>query len=408
MTTKVLYITYDGLTDPIGQSQVLPYVIELQKQNIEYTILSFEKKDRYKAYKDDIKKITNAHNIRWIPLKYHKRFSVLATSFDIYQGFQMIRKINRKTSFDIVHARSYIAGVLGYLSKKKLQKKFIFDIRGFWVDERAEGKLIRKNGLLYKVLKKLEKKLMLSADKIVTLTHSSVQELSNWDYFNPKNTQKIVQITTCCNINEFSKALPIRLEKTNNEITFGYVGSIGPWHSKDEIFGFVDVAYHSVKNSKFLMIINWGIELFHKFLEQNDYDQSRFVVKSLPHDEIPNALESVDIGFFFIPPKYAKIASSPTKMGEMLSAGIPIVTGHSIGDVDQLVDQYRVGFVVQQFNPEAYNKAIQHVLALYQQDKNALAERCLSLANDYFSLEKGVEKYLKIYRELTNHGLQSN
>ena len=43
---KVLYITYDGMTDPLGQSQVLPYLVGLSEKGYKFTILSFEKKER--------------------------------------------------------------------------------------------------------------------------------------------------------------------------------------------------------------------------------------------------------------------------------------------------------------------------------------------------------------------------
>ena len=41
---RVLYISYDGLTDPLGQSQILPYLQHLAKESYQFTILSFEKK----------------------------------------------------------------------------------------------------------------------------------------------------------------------------------------------------------------------------------------------------------------------------------------------------------------------------------------------------------------------------
>ena len=35
------------MTDPLGQSQVLPYLIGLTKEGYQFTILSFEKKERF-------------------------------------------------------------------------------------------------------------------------------------------------------------------------------------------------------------------------------------------------------------------------------------------------------------------------------------------------------------------------
>ena len=52
---KVLYITYDGLTDPLGQSQILPYLTKIANKNIYIDILSFEKKLIFSAVSKKIK-----------------------------------------------------------------------------------------------------------------------------------------------------------------------------------------------------------------------------------------------------------------------------------------------------------------------------------------------------------------
>ena len=40
---NILYLSYDGMTDPLGQSQVLPYLIGLTKEGFTFHIISFEK-----------------------------------------------------------------------------------------------------------------------------------------------------------------------------------------------------------------------------------------------------------------------------------------------------------------------------------------------------------------------------
>lgn len=35
-----LFITYDGLTDPLGQSQILPYILGLRQRGYEFHVLS--------------------------------------------------------------------------------------------------------------------------------------------------------------------------------------------------------------------------------------------------------------------------------------------------------------------------------------------------------------------------------
>ena len=51
---KVLYLSYDGLTDPLGQSQVLPYIIGLGAKGFEFIIISFEKAQNYQKEKERI------------------------------------------------------------------------------------------------------------------------------------------------------------------------------------------------------------------------------------------------------------------------------------------------------------------------------------------------------------------
>ena len=40
---NTVYLSYDGLTDPLGQSQVLPYIIGIKQKGYNVTIISFEK-----------------------------------------------------------------------------------------------------------------------------------------------------------------------------------------------------------------------------------------------------------------------------------------------------------------------------------------------------------------------------
>ncbi len=60
---NILYLSYDGMTDPLGQSQVLPYLKGLSKEGYHIHLLSYEKEDRYKEYSDKIRQICNEANI---------------------------------------------------------------------------------------------------------------------------------------------------------------------------------------------------------------------------------------------------------------------------------------------------------------------------------------------------------
>ncbi len=80
---RVLYISYDGLTDSLGQAQILPYLINLSKLYYEITILSTEKEDNFLKSNEFVKKACDSAGIRWECIKYTKSPPVLSTISDI-------------------------------------------------------------------------------------------------------------------------------------------------------------------------------------------------------------------------------------------------------------------------------------------------------------------------------------
>jgi len=66
---KILFISYDGMTDPLGQSQVIPYLTNLTKFGYAFTILSCDKADTYEANKEYIE--TLMHPFPLDGYRYH-------------------------------------------------------------------------------------------------------------------------------------------------------------------------------------------------------------------------------------------------------------------------------------------------------------------------------------------------
>ncbi|RYG29944.1 MAG: glycosyltransferase, partial [Chitinophagaceae bacterium] len=50
----ILFLSYDGMTDPLGQSQVIPYLKGLTAAGYRFTILSCDKPENYQSGKDQV------------------------------------------------------------------------------------------------------------------------------------------------------------------------------------------------------------------------------------------------------------------------------------------------------------------------------------------------------------------
>src|SRR5688572_4233102 len=182
---RVLFISYNGMLDPLGQSQVLPYLRELSKKGVRFTLLSFERRG---AFENDgparcvelASELAN-QNIEWHWLRYHQTPSIPATAYDVLRGTLYAKQLVRKNRIEMVHARSHIAATIALALKKQLGVKFIFDIRGLMAEEYVDANHWKENSLPFRISKTMERRALAGADGIVTLTEKIWPIIKNWD-----------------------------------------------------------------------------------------------------------------------------------------------------------------------------------------------------------------------------------
>src|SRR5688572_2302545 len=137
------------MTDPLGQSQVLPYLVGLTKRGYDFTLLSFEKPQRFIKERSIIDRITRDAGIRWVPLTYTENPPVLSKIYDRWRLQLMASKLFAQYHFDMIHCRSYVAAEMGLKLQQK-GAKFLFDMRGFWADEKVDSGQWKQDRALYR------------------------------------------------------------------------------------------------------------------------------------------------------------------------------------------------------------------------------------------------------------------
>lgn len=400
--STILYISYDGLLEPLGQSQVLRYLEKLSLRH-KIHLISFEKFDDWAQIKKREALKSNMKNagIHWVPLRYHKQPSALATTFDMLQGIMVGCWIAIQCRVQIVHARSYVSSVIALVLKKLFGIKYIFDMRGFWADERVDGEIWPSNSRIYYIAKWFEKHFLLSADCIVSLTKTAVLEMKTFPYLQSKDPRFEV-ITTCTDLELFKEAgAQIRPEKDNAfSFTLGYVGSVGTWYLFDDVLRFFKKLRKQIPDAV-LHIVNRGDhDYIFERISVADISTESFQIESTDHQGVSNAIGKMDAGIFFIKPSYSKQASSPTRMGEFLGCGVPCISNTGVGDIQEILEKERVGVALKDFSDTELNNGLQSLLELNQQPD--IQQRCRQAAVKYFSLENGVAAYDRIYNELAS------
>jgi glycosyltransferase involved in cell wall biosynthesis len=370
----VLYISYDGLAEPLGRSQILPYLERLASM-YEITLVTFEKPE------DDPAKLAPviAAGITWIPLDYHRRPPVLSTALDVLAGRRAVRAATRANGTPaIIHVRSDVPALIALASRQR-RAKLLFDIRGFWADERVEGGIWPDGGRLYHAAKRFEQRAYRRADAIVTLTEASVPQVREWSGGRPV---PIEVIPTCVEFGRFDQRPP---RPGGPQAVWS--GSIGTWYRFDL------TARVATALALPLTVITRQEQLARELL--GGYPAS---IGAAAPEDVPGRLFAGDIGLCLIASSFSKIASAPTRFAEYLAAGMPVLVTRGVGDLARIVSDRRIGAVLEGDDQAEIARAARLLRELAADD--AVRARCRATARELFDVSVGVDRYANLYRRL--------
>ena len=171
------------MTDPLGGSQVLPYLQGLASRGHRISLVSCEKPGSEPETWERVRRICAGADIGWHPLTYHKSPPVLSTMWDLAAMIRSAESLQNKIGFDLVHCRSYVPALVGLRLKRSHGVPFLFDMRGFWPEERVEaGSWDLANPLfraVFSYFKRRELEFFREADAIVSLTAAGRDQMQS-------------------------------------------------------------------------------------------------------------------------------------------------------------------------------------------------------------------------------------
>lgn len=387
------------MTDVLGRSQVIPYLMLLSDQ-FDISILSFEKPERLKRHGDKVRQLLEECGISWRTELFSSGLPLIPKLLDRRKMLNASGELHKEKKFDLIHCRSYVAAEAGWRLKRETGIRFLFDMRGFWVDERVEGGLWDLRNPVYRLAfkryKSLEQKMLQDADAVVCLTRPAFTALINWGC----QKEKIRIIPCAADTTHFSRLSATQrnlkresLDIAREEKVLVYSGSLGTWYMLREMLEFFSVL-RKKSSWKFLFLTPDDPNLILREADLMGIPADSIIIRSADREEMPSLLSAADAGIFFIRPTFSKTASSPTKLGEMLAVGIPVIANKGIGDVDALLT-VDFGVLLNDFSQAAFQGAADEIShRIY--DPALIRRKAL----EDFSLIKGAEAYRDLYRNL--------
>lgn len=361
---RILYLTYDGLADFIGQSQIIPYLGGCAALGHAITAISFEKSDRRSRVPFD-----------WRPQRFHRRPPHVAKVFDLWTMRTAALKASANVRFDLAHARSYPAGLVGLAVKRQRGIPLIFDLRGFWADQRREAGLWPEP--VYRWWKRIEAALVREADHLVVLTEAAATEIRGWPAY---RGQPLSVIPCCADFDHFRPLDPERKVAARSQLgiaanapLLAYLGSTGGVYRIDQHYRLFDAIKRRWADADMMLIGRDGI--------------------ALDRADVPDMLGAADVATCFIAPGFGSLGVSPTKIGEYLACGIPVITNAGVGDVERLIAQTGGGHVMRDFSEISLDRAARAFDRLLSADARAIRRK----AKPLLDLRLAIAAYDRLY-----------
>ena len=384
---RIIYVSYDGALDPLGASQVVPYLLGLGARGVAITLLSFEKPARWGqvAARDEMQRQLGACGIRWRRLGYHRRPRLAATLLDVIIGSRTIIHEVSRVPPALIHCRGDLATLMGRWARLPSTIPILYDVRGFFADERVESGSWRRGGVLDLAVRRTEAANLRRADGVVVLTRRAAETLSR----RRPSLPSLRVIPTCADVSVFKPRTPGQ----KPEFGLVYSGSLGTWYMLEEMVAFARFAAAALPGPPL-------------FLTPQPQEVRRLgptpewaEIRTVEPGAVPEWLRRASALFFFSRGKASDRARCPTKFAEGLATGLPVVCNRGIGDLDDIVEREGVGVLVDGFSETEFSDAARRLRRLLEDP--GLSERCRRLAETRYSVELGVDAYRQLYDELT-------
>jgi glycosyltransferase involved in cell wall biosynthesis len=398
MMPSTIYLTRNGLLEPLGQSQVLAYLRGLSGR-YRITLITYEKaEDRAdRTRMDAMRAECAALGIRWLPQHFRASPKLIAPALSMVRMVWLLLRETREQNARLIHARSYIPAAVALIVSRLTGVPFIFDMRALWPEELITAGRLTRGSLLHRAMVAAERACLARAGAVVSLTHAAVEHLQRI-YPDALADQRIAVIPTCADLDRF---MPPAQPSTKRVI--GCLGTVlSGWFRLDWLAAFLKVVAEQAPDVDFEMTTRDDAAQVRAALDPDGHLGNRLTIAPAAPEDVHRVIQGQTASVMFFTDGLSKLGSSPTRMAEILGCGMPVVANDGVGDVAYIIRKYGVGVLAHGSDPASMAQAWNDLLALLQDPD--IAERCRRAAEEVFSLEAGTAAYAQLYSELTDGG----
>ena len=365
----LVYVTIDSLSEGVGSSQISPLISLLSQASLKIKLISYEKLNPNVQLVDYFKSI----GVDWDPQPFgsHGRIGGLGRVNNLRRAIPRAR---------LIHARSDIPAVSAITSH---QAPVLWDVRSLWADQKRVIQKSTFSSAAYPLYRGLESIAAINSFGMSTLTSAVIPIL---EQRHKKLPQLRTVVATAVNLERFklNATMPAKLQVL-------FSGTFNDYYDLD-------------LSRLFMQEIRKQISVETHWARPTESHRSQLEVgesKVFPSTQIgmaeliPNYNFGVSVCKLDAGPSLA--AAMPTKIGEFLACGRPVVVNKGLGDMDLFIKEFDAGVILDGSAGNLHESATKLVGLLLDPET---PQRCRALAEKYFSMEKGANNYLNMYSQM--------
>lgn len=376
---QVSYLSVDPLASTVGSSQVLAYVFRLAERGVVLDLHSFEREPDAALLRR-----LSAAGVRWTA----HPFGGPGARGGAGRVARLARAIRGAA---LVHARSDMAAaaVMSSIALFRSDLRWLWDVRSLWADQKVATGVFGERSPQARAFRQIERAAARRCHRSVTLTTSAIDELDrrHGSGFGTKATV----ITTCVDRRRFAPEPP----PPRDRVRILLAGTLNRYYDVDLMLRLVEELGRRDKVD-FVVAAPGETEWDGAFRR---IGATRLAASA---EEMPDLVASCHVGLSVCRDDAGPslLAAMPTKIGEFLATGRPVVVNPGLVDAARLVSDAGAGVVV---GPsDDLSVAADQVLEVV--DDPRAAKRAAKLAYEHFDLDRGVDHLVRIYRELADLG----
>lgn len=285
-----------------------------------------------------------------------------------------------KTDLIIATSPQFFTAISGKMLSIFKQRPWVMEVRDLWPDSIAAVGSMNKSSKSFKILKKIEHHLYLSASKIVVVTDSFKKYIIKEHQI---KSEKVGVFKNGVIINNFKKPKPndvMTLKESlglKNKIIISYLGTHGLAHG----LKFILESISKISNPDLhFLFIGDGAEKENLIKYSKTLHLKNFTfLESVTKSEIPLYIEISDYSLVNLKKSDEFKNVIPSKIFENIAMYKPILLGVE-GESKKLIDDYEVGVCFEPENIESFLNALCDIQKL---DRESFKVNCNKMLADF-------------------------